>query len=509
MQSPLPTPANNQVSGRLTVKAVIAIESLGLVVHAGQSALNNPIDIAHVSELPTAPECIEGGGFLMTSGLMLDDTAEAWNRYVNTLAARGAAALALALGPDLAHQHMPRRLVAAADRCGLPLLEVPAGTTLMAVTRAIVAARVEIDRRILEQSFALQRDLTSVAARDGGLTGLVQAWHLATGEAVVVFDRRGRTLASSPGFSAGAAEAIAAAVPDVPRLVEDFMPIATSAGVAVVSAVGATRHAGYLARLGDSLELGSRAVATLLSLLALEFERRWLVDEPERRARANQLARLLSTDDDARASAQLRALGIRTRTVQAVAIQARSEAHAEEVLADVTIALGTDLVRRRGHIVEALTINDPREGLTALELSSPVGIGAPAAPGLAARSMRQALTALATSERTGAVVEYVDGRCHDFLLQVADPAYLNAFADAVLGPIDGAENGETLIETLHAWLAEGRSVEGCSERLGVHRHTVRNRIQRVTQLLGRGVESVDAQTELWLALKARGLRDES
>ena len=65
----------------------------------------------------------------------------------------------------------------------------------------------------------------------------------------------------------------------------------------------------------------------------------------------------------------------------------------------------------------------------------------------------------------------------------------------------------TLRADVENQLSEGRSVEGCSERLGVHRHTVRNRIQRVTQLLGRSVESVDAQTELWLALKARGLRD--
>jgi DNA-binding PucR family transcriptional regulator len=106
-------------------------------------------------------------------------------------------------------------------------------------------------------------------------------------------------------------------------------------------------------------------------------------------------------------------------------------------------------------------------------------------------------------------VEYTDGRAHDFLLSIADPSYLSSFADAVLAPIDRAGNAGTLLETLHAWLAEGRSVAACSERLRVHRHTVRNRIQHITRLLGRDVDSVDAQTELWLALKARGLRDES
>lgn len=493
----------------LTVADLTASEPLGLVVHAGHGALDNAIDIAHVSELHTAPEWIDAGGFLMTSGLTLDDTASTWNRYVNTLSARGAAALALGLGPDLPHQQVPQRLVEAAESRGLPLLTVPAATPFMLVTKAIVEGRANLDRQLLEQSFGLQRELTTVAAREGGLTSLVQAWHAATGEVVVVLDRRGRRLAVSPNFPPVVAAAVSAAVPDIPLLIEDFTPVPTAAGTAVVSAVGATRHAGYLARLGDTFELGSRAVPTLLSLLALEFERRWLVDEPARRTRANQLTRLLGTDDEARAEAQLRALGVHAKTVQAVAIQAESEEHAEEVLADITLALGTNLVRRRERVVEALAIHDPHDALTALGVAGAVGIGAPSAPGLAGRSMRQAQSALATSARTGGIVEYVDGRCHDFLLNVADPTYLRLFADAVLAPLDSDGNGQTLMETLHAWLAEGRSVEGCSERLGVHRHTVRNRIQRVTQLLGRGVESVDAQTELWLALKARGMRDES
>ena len=58
--------------------------------------------------------------------------------------------------------------------------------------------------------------------------------------------------------------------------------------------LGATRHAGYLARFGASLESATVALPTLASLLALEFERRWLLDEPQRRARAAKLNRLLA-----------------------------------------------------------------------------------------------------------------------------------------------------------------------------------------------------------------------
>ena len=62
----------------------------------------------------------------MTSGLMLDDSGDAWNRYVGQAASRGAAALALGLGPDLRHAEMPERLVVAGHRHHVPLIGIPA-----------------------------------------------------------------------------------------------------------------------------------------------------------------------------------------------------------------------------------------------------------------------------------------------------------------------------------------------------------------------------------------------
>lgn len=45
--------------------------------------------------------------------------------------------------------------------------------------------------------------------------------------------------------------------------------------------------------------------------------------------------------------------------------------------------------------------------------------------------------------------------------------------------------------------------------MGVHWHTIRNRIERIAQLTGHDLDSVDTQTELWLALKARGFGSDS
>lgn len=204
----------------------------------------------------------------MTSAMALEDSAETWTATSTRFPFVAQRVWRWEQGPTCPIKKMPLRLVAAAESRGPPLLEVPAGTPFMLVTTAIVDARTDLDRQLLERSFTLQRELTMVAAREGGLTGLVQAWHSATGETFVVLDGRGRRLAGSPDFPTSVSAAVSTAVPGIPLLIEDFVPITTEAGAAVVSSVGVTRHAGYLARLGDSFELGTRAVPTLLSLLA-------------------------------------------------------------------------------------------------------------------------------------------------------------------------------------------------------------------------------------------------
>ncbi len=490
----------------LSVADVVAIDGLGLVVHAGESALDNPIEVAHVSEVRNAPEWLEGGEFMITTGLLMDDSAETWDPYVRAVAESGAAALALGVGEDVAYTSMPDALVAAARRYGVPLLSIPSETAFIAVTKAIFSAKAEIDREVAEHSAELQRDLTRVAARERGLAGLIQAWRAATGENAIVLDRRARALASTVEVHGETVRQISSISADLPPLTTESVTVTTDAGPALVCSIGATRHAGYLARLDVSSDWPGLALPTLVSLLALEFERRWLLDEPQRRLRAHQLARLLAAEDDVRAVAMLRSLGLDCETLRGIAIEASTEEQAEEILADLAIALDTGLVRRKDRLIEGVAIRDPRSTIAAFGLAVPIGLGQSVSPGLVARSMRQAHSALATSRRTGSLVEYVDGASHELLLAVADPAYLTAFADAILAPLEEADNGAALVETLHVWLAEERSIAACATRLGVHRHTVRNRIQRATQLIGRSLDTVEMQTELWLALKARGSR---
>jgi purine catabolism regulator len=58
---------------------------------------------------------------------------------------------------------------------------------------------------------------------------------------------------------------------------------------------------------------------------------------------------------------------------------------------------------------------------------------------------------------------------------------------------------------LTAFLERNGHVEAAAADLGVHRHTMRNRMQRINQLLRDDLASADTRAQLWLAIKARRL----
>ena len=356
-----------------------------------------------------------------------------------------------------------------------------------------------------QRALQLQIELTAVVARGRGTERLLRDWQQRTGEPVAVFNRLGQPLGRSRGFSRellfAAGTALAAHPPRIGET--EQIPAGEGCQLELTPFAGNDTVRGFLARLPGGDASAELAAPALRSLLALEYERHWLLDDPARRRRAEQLRRLVGLGEGG-SRAYLRSIGVTDPELRGLAVEARNETHAEVLVDDLAALLSTRLIRHRGRVVECLVTLDPRQPLADYGLTVPIGVGTPVAPEHVARSMRQAELALETSRRIGTPIEYLDGAAHEFLIRIANPSYLESFAAAALDPIVRTRGGDELLATLHTWLAERRSIEATAERLGVHRHTVRNRIQRVAALTGHDLDSIDVQTELWLALKARG-----
>ncbi|MFF7263252.1 PucR family transcriptional regulator [Streptomyces sp. NPDC008159] len=133
-----------------------------------------------------------------------------------------------------------------------------------------------------------------------------------------------------------------------------------------------------------------------------------------------------------------------------------------------------------------------------------VGLSAPAGPIAVSAAYKQAEQALSVARRRGrCLVEHEELAAGSVLPLLADDA-VRAFADGLLRALrehDATGRGD-LVASLRAWLSRHGQWDAAAADLGVHRHTLRYRMRRVEEILGRSLDDPDARMELWLALKA-------
>ncbi|WP_030188735.1 PucR family transcriptional regulator [Streptomyces violaceorubidus] len=145
---------------------------------------------------------------------------------------------------------------------------------------------------------------------------------------------------------------------------------------------------------------------------------------------------------------------------------------------------------------------EPRAGGD--EESLVIGLSAPSGPIAAATAYKQAQQALSVARRRGRVcVEHEHVAAGSVLPLLADDA-VRAFADGLLRALrdhDATGRGD-LVASVRAWLSRHGQWDAAAADLGVHRHTLRYRMRRVEEILGRSLDDPDVRMELWLALKA-------
>lgn len=138
------------------------------------------------------------------------------------------------------------------------------------------------------------------------------------------------------------------------------------------------------------------------------------------------------------------------------------------------------------------------------EESLVVGVSAPSGPIAASAAYKQAQQALSVARRRGRVcVEHEHVAAGSVLPLLADDA-VRAFADGLLRALrdhDATGRGD-LVASVRAWLSRHGQWDAAAADLGVHRHTLRYRMRRVEEILGRSLDDPDVRMELWLALKA-------
>ncbi|MBD0711364.1 MULTISPECIES: PucR family transcriptional regulator [unclassified Streptomyces] len=508
-----------------TLASLVQHSSLKLVVRAGEDRLDTPVRWAHVSELADPVPYMEGGELLLTTALTLDaEDLASMRRYVRRLLGAGVVGLGFAVGVN--YEEIPPALLAAAREEHLPLLEVPRRTPFLAISKAVSAAISADQYRAVTAGFEVQRELTRAALAEGPdavvarLAAHVDGW-------AALYDTSGSVVAVSPDWAARRAARL---TPDVERLRARPAPASAVVGgtddrVELQSLGTGRRVRGALA-VGTAAPLGTAeryAVHSAIALLTLTTERSRSLQAAEQRLGAAILRLLLEGQAD---HARTVAGGVYGGLLDApfrllVAEPAGSEPAGEPALP----LLAEDLEAAAARAGEAvLTVAESEHRLVVLagddgavvtacggyaareaeEAGIVVGLSAPTAPALTAAAYKQAEQALSVARRRGrALVEHEDLAAGSVLPLLADDA-VRAFADGMLRALrdhDATGRGD-LVASLRAWLSRHGQWDAAAADLGVHRHTLRYRMRRVEEILGRSLDDPDVRMELWLALKA-------
>ncbi|MFD4603719.1 PucR family transcriptional regulator [Streptomyces sp. NPDC058464] len=514
-----------------TLASLVHHSALKLTVRAGEDRLDVPVRWAHVSELADPVPYMEGGELLLITALKLDaEDPQAMRKYVKRLVGAGVVGLGFAVGVN--YDEIPKALVDAAERERLPLLEVPRRTPFLAISKAVSAAIAADQYRAVTAGFAAQRELTRQAL-NAGPEGVLSALAAQVDGWAALYDASGAVVATAPEWAGRRAARLTA---EVDRLRERPAPASSVVGGpdnedrVELHSLGTGRRPRAALAVGTASALGTAeryAVHSAIALLTLTTERSRSLHAAEQRVGAAVLRMLLAGQPDhARgvagdlygglldapfrmivadaAGEQLAAL---TETVESAAARS-GEAVLVVPEGERLVVLAADGGAAVAACLEYAAAREaeravPEQG--AAEEDEPViGLSAPSGPIAAAAAYKQAEQALSVARRRGRIlVEHEQLASGSVLPLLADDA-VKAFADGLLRALyehDATGRGD-LVASLRAWLSRHGQWDAAAADLGVHRHTLRYRMRRVEEILGRSLDDPDVRMELWLALKA-------
>jgi purine catabolism regulator len=468
----------------LTVRDIAEMDELGLTVVGGADGLANEVGWLHVSELEDPTPFLEGGEFLLTTGLGIGDLATTQRAYLRRLAKHGLAGLGFGVG--FGYSDVPASVVEEANKLGFPLVCVPYEVPFVAITKAagtrLASAQLERQTRALE----VNERLAEAVLEGRGVQALLAIVSSHLGCSLALLDERGRVVAERRTGK---------------RI--DF-----NEGLELQLGGGAVLRA---QRDGEPLGEYDRLVLHHgQTALGFELSRRRAVSAAELRLAGDLLDDLESDRlDDRDALRRMTAFGLdASRTHAALLAVPIDGIPGDRLREDVAELLDHRSVRylstarpdRAAFLVETIAEEEVLDLARKIVDAQPgvrVGIGRPAHGRALSRSLVEARVAI--DAVSSPVASYHDLGSLELLLSLPDGA-LEAFVDRVLG---STADDARLAESLAALLDAGCRWSEAADTLGVHRHTLRYRMDRLKERTGRHPDDPQQRMELWLAVKAR------
>ncbi len=498
---------------RLTLDDVLGQPDWGLeACNGGEQAATVAVEGAHSIDLPDPVPWLQERWIMLTTGVQLRGNAAAQRRLVAELADGGIAALGLGLG--IALERVPKALLAEAAARDFPLFTVPLETPFREIVSFVNRSAVSSDLQALRRLSSMQRYLLDAVHQTVPEQALVERVASLLDKAEVAYlapdGTPFATTAPGPAWCAAALRQADANLREfeyegrwgvIAPVLEGDAPAGWLA--ALLASATVTRHvARPVVRTAGEL-LGLVSVTRLAALR----ERR------ERRGRLGaRLLRVIAGETDEGLPAALAAEGIDfTRPCRAAilavgggemsgaleaALDAGGHDHAVATVGGETIIIAQDDLAGLGARLEA----DPRLAAVRAGISEPFARLEGAASAI--DQARLALTVTLATPGAPAV------QAHEGLepsVALLGPRSAGPLRERLVGALAPLEEEPRLRAAVVAYLDAELDVGRAALALGLHRNSVRYRLDRAELLLGRNLRSPGTVATIHLALLAERL----
>ena len=538
----------------ITVSHVLTIEPLTQArVVAGESGLDNVIEHVDIIEVPDADAWIRPGSFLLTTAFAFKEDPGKLFALIEHLGRTKASALALK--PHRFLGCVPQEAVNLANKHCLPLIEVPAHLAYIDITTPIMTLIIDEQSFRLKRSETVHRVLTDLILGGGGLSEIAVALHSLLKNPVIVLSPDLTVLAEVPSHctdgnlrgdvTAGLRQLSKGRCSDVnlPQRI-----ILGGSRSAVVAAVVAGREVcGYLAVPEENRNVPDTewlALEKASTAIALDLMRQKAVAEAEHRMEHDLVMDILSgpgiSEDIARERAKYFSWRLGGNVGVAVVdiddfttyyhSRPKDETHIQKMkdslfrlITKVTAEVSPDaIVTRYSDGAVLLFTNIPPASETWLDeaarsihntLSEHIdGPTCSLGVGGVYSQLSDLWRSFSQAQKAMEIGRLINGKntvhCYNTLgiyrliCDYPDREALKEIVKQTIGPLieyDRNNNG-SLIETLHTYLACDKCQKTTSERLYLHRNSVKYRLQLIRDLLGDDAFAGFGATRIHLAL---------
>ncbi len=493
----------------------------------GDGALTTPLTWAHSSDLPDPTPWLTPGGLLLTDGAQFTAAPPAPGglpprsvavadpgAYVARLVAAGVAVLGVS---TVVHEAIPEPVVTACREHGLPLVEVAARTSFMAVIKVVTDAAAQESHERLERSLDAQRAVARAALRPDGLTAVLRELEKRLGCWVALFDGSGHRVPIDIRIPAppGALDDVRA---DVRRALQRG-----ARGGARLSGVGGDitlQTLGQPPQLRGVLVVGSTAplgpaehdlVTSVIAIASIALDQTRALDESRGLLRSGLLELMLagSVEVAGRSAEQLWG-PLPAEPVRVCAVARAADGDIGERALAWELELFAErrpgrvfFARHDGRLVTVTRADDTAPVRKLLQQNGILaGCSTPVRWGDLATGLREARRAAMRAHDGRAFVRF-DDLVSDGILGLLETSGGASVARRLLQPLldAPAEQRDTLLDTVRTWMEHNCAWDPAARDLGIHRHTLRNRVTSVERLLGLDLDSFADRAELWAALE--------